>query len=47
MEYDPDKNIDQYFRGGWTLQNFGSAPELTQSIPGNLRAQRRPYGLKH
>ena len=41
MEYDPDKDIDHYFRDGCTLQHVGSAPERTHSIPGNLRAQRR------
>ena len=47
MKYDQEKNLGQYIDEGWVVQNVGISPDHTQPIPGNLRAQRRQYGLKH
>ena len=47
MDYDEDKDIDQYFSESCTLHGVGSTPEHIQYIAGNLHAQRRQYGFKH
>ena len=47
MVFELDKNITDYISDGWVSQNVGPAPQRLQQIPGNLRAQRKQYGLKH
>ena len=47
MVFEQEKSIDDYILDGWVSQNVGTASECSQQIPGNIRAQRKQYGLKH
>ena len=47
IEYNHNKQLELYLDEGWKVVKIGVAPEITQSIKGNLQAQRKQYGIKH
>ena len=44
--YDPNNEENDYITRGWKKSLVGIAPENTYSVQGNLKAQRKQYGLK-
>ena len=46
VQYDPNKSEKEYLDEGWTKHKVGSCRETTHSVEGNIKAQRKQYGLK-
>ena len=44
--YDSNIKEEEYLNKGWKRTFVGTAPENTYSVQGNLKAQRKQYGLK-
>ena len=45
-KYDPHKSEQCYLDEGWTKFKVGVCREVTHSVEGNIKAQRKQYGLK-
>ena len=45
--YNPNKTKESYISDGWKIVHIGTSQESVKSLPGNMKAQRRQYGLKH
>ena len=47
LEYDNNKDINEYIEEGWRKEYVGTSPEISCAVKLHMKGQRKQYGLKH